>query len=247
MAVDFSPPDRLMSGRLAIDAPGEEDDGLLSLFLETRSSFLQKHHAEFLASHPEVREALSLPQVVGRPACPESPGKGGRQDVRPGSQTPRPLLAGVQRECHQLPTEKRLARPVARPHAHTPRSAAGPTGLVWQMARTGIKASAIAAHAEAVVEAVLARAGELVVIKIGITQDVQTRHNEYLQDGFHAVHVLAETNGLAAGMLETLLISKFRSLSYGRCWNQHPGGEGIREGGVHVDLCWTYVAVKYVS
>ena len=229
-----------------MDAPGGEDDGLLSLFLETRSSFLQKHHAEFLASHPEVREALCLPQVFGRPACPENPGKEGRLDVRPGSRSPRLLQAGVRRECHQLPTEKRLARPVARPSARTIRSAAAPTGLVWQMARTGLKASAIAAHAEAVVEAVLARAGELVVIKIGITQDVQTRLTEYLQDGFHAVHVLAETNGLAAGMLETLLISKFRRLSYGRCWNQHPGGEGIREGGIHVEQCWTYVAVKYV-
>jgi hypothetical protein len=122
-----------------------------------------------------------------------------------------------------------------------------PVGLVWQTARPGIKASAIARHSTDIIDGILDRAGTLVVIKIGISQDIHARFQEYRAEGFHAVHVLAETPGLAAGMLETLLIRTYKTLSYGRCWNQHDGGEGIQDGGLHVDRCWTYVAVKYVE
>jgi hypothetical protein len=203
---------------------GEEEDGLLSLFLETRASFLRLHQAEMTAKRLDVRPA----DVRTVEVAPVEAGPGVRARSR-SCRAPSPAKEG----------RRRMSRIV--------QVARLPSGLVWQLARAGIKASAIAHHAVNIIDGILDRAGNLVVIKIGISQDVHARCSEYLADGFHALHVLAEIPGLAAGMLETLLISKYRSLSYGRCWNQHDGGEGIRAGGLGVERCWTYVAVKYVE
>jgi hypothetical protein len=206
---------------------GEEEDGLLSLFLETRASFLRLHQAEMTAKRLDVRPVGVRTVEV----APVEAGAGARARSR-SCRAPSPAKE-VQRRMSRIVKVARL-----------------PTGLVWQLARAGIKASAIAHHAVDIIDGILDRAGRsgnLVVIKIGISQDVRTRCSEYLADGFHALHVLAEIPGLAAGMLETLLIGKYRSLSYGRCWNQHDGGEGILAGGLGVERCWTYVAVKYVE
>ena len=122
-------------------------------------------------------------------------------------------------------------------------------GIVWRTPPHGTKASIIVQMACGTIDGLRRRAHNLMVFKIGITQDLNRRwadpHIGYKHDNFHEMHVLFASNGIACSMLEVYLINNYKSTQ--GCWNDSPGGEGIKDGGVDVTHCWTYVAVKFLE
>jgi hypothetical protein len=124
-----------------------------------------------------------------------------------------------------------------------------PPAIRWRLPPDGIKAACIARHAISVVEAIRRKAKNLVVFKIGLTQDIARRWNHkqfgYKSEGFHEMHIVMAANGLACGLLEVHLITLFKHVP--GCYNIAPGGEGIINGGAGVDECYTYVACKYLE
>ena len=144
---------------------------------------------------------------------------------------PIPARSVKQRRCAQQPPQDLAAN------------------IVWRVPAFGTKASDIAKCAFSIIEGIRSDNNNLVAFKIGITQDLNRRRTDpavgYKHDNYDNMHVLFKSNGIACALLEVLLISRYKGQQ--GCQNEAPGGEGIANGGEGVELCYTYVAVRYVS
>lgn len=221
--------------------PGHCDEALL--ILETQHAF-----DEWLGDKASAAIAIA--------DAPDAPAAASASGVHVLSHTGQQCKL----HCQQQPQVVSAALPPAR---HTSRNttnsarlaefgidaAAMPTDVWFRLPPAGVKAASVVQHAVAVIDTIRRKHNDLVVFKIGITQDVARRwsHKQfgYNSEGFHQMHVLFASNGMACALLEFHLISIY--INTQGCWNQALGGEGIAGGGDAVPQCFTYVAVKYLE